>query len=84
MVSRELRGTGKVRFKVDLKYWPCRESYEQEREPIRKEYTYQYHEEAMDKFHELERMWENHELGWNASVYVTEEILITDNIAYFG
>ena len=53
MVSRELRGTGKVRFKVELKYWPCRESYEQEREPIRKEYTYQYHEEAMDKFHEL-------------------------------
>ena len=75
MVSRELRGTGKVRFRVELRYWPCRESYEQEREPIRKEYTYQYHEEAMDKFHEL---------GWNASVYVTEEILITDNIAYFG
>ena len=84
MVSRELRGTGKVRFKVELKYWPFRESYEQEREPIRKEYTYQYHEEAMDKFHELEGMWERHELGWNASVYVTEEILITDNIAYFG
>ena len=84
MVSRELRGTGKVRFKVELTYWPCRESYEQEREPIRKEYTYQYHEEAMDKFHELERMWENHELGGNASVYVSEEILITDNIAYFG
>ena len=38
----------------------------------------------MDKFHELEGMWERHELGWNASVYVTEEILITDNIAYFG
>ena len=84
MVARELRGTGKVRFRVELKYRPCRESYEQEREPIRKEYTYQYHEDAMSKFHELKGMWERHELGWNASVYVTEEILITDNIAYFG
>ena len=84
MVSRELRGTGKVRFRVELKYWPCRESYEQEREPIRKDWTFQYQEDAMSKFHELKGMWENHELGWNASVYVTEEILITDNIAYFG
>ena len=84
MVSRELRGTGKVRFKVHLVYWPCKESYDQGREPITKEYTYQYHEEAMDKFHELKAMWENHELGWNATVHVSEEILITDNIAYFG
>lgn len=84
MVSRELRGTGKVRFKVELEYWPCRESYEQEREPIRKDWTYQYQEDAMSKFRELKGMWERHELGWNASVHVTEEILITDNIAYFG
>ena len=84
MVSRELRGTGKVRYKVRLSYWPCKESYIQGRDPIEKEWTYLYHEEAMKKFHELKELWERHELGWNTLASVTEEILITDNIAYFG
>lgn len=82
-MARKLQVCGTEEYVVTLTYYENREAYKND-EAIKDVFRYNYYEDAMEKYHELEAKWEKCELGFNAHVEVVKQVVVNEVFAYFG
>jgi hypothetical protein len=79
-MARRLTVYGNEEYLVRLAY----EKSKDDRTEVVKEFHYDYYEEANEKYMELRNLWENGELGWNASAKVVKVTTMFEVFNYFG